>query len=510
MKKLSVFSGSRWPLRRKLFGYMLALAALLILALFMGLALFGQYESTEQRTFSTLDMQMEVFEKDITQHFDSLAAAGIRLSEDLGKQLDDVLSPQNLTVQDLSGDSQGIHQVQTLLMEPLRQMLLQESCSGTFVILDASVNPDLPDAEHSRTGIYLQINGYEKEQPQNYDLLLYRGLAQTGREHDIMPHRKWRLEFRTDAFPNYQEAASLAGKPAEEAYFFTDLVILPGTSEQVMLLAVPVTGADGRFYGICGLEVSASYFMTVHAQPTKLNHLSCLLAPGEASGTSIAAGSGLACGTLEGYHRTFHDDLTVKDSGDGLAVLSSQVSGSHIGITRSIRLSPNNPDYTLAVMVPEMDFDKEANRSLLKNMVLFLLLLFFTVSCCLSFSRRFIGPVLRELERLRLEYEQTRKKFETAQTEISRLAYSRKTEVDPDAFRQFAESIHTLTPTERRIFDYYVAGRTVKEVITLAGIKESTLRYHNQNIYSKLGVNSLKQLLRYAALLQQETGSFDE
>ena len=35
-------------------------------------------------------------------------------------------------------------------------------------------------------------------------------------------------------------------------------------------------------------------------------------------------------------------------------------------------------------------------------------------------------------------------------------------------------------------------------------VKESTIRFHNRNIYSKLGVNSLKQLLRYAALMQQD------
>ena len=44
----------------------------------------------------------------------------------------------------------------------------------------------------------------------------------------------------------------------------------------------------------------------------------------------------------------------------------------------------------------------------------------------------------------------------------------------------------------------------MKEILEIASIKESTLRYHNQNIYSKLGVNSLKQLLRYAALMRED------
>lgn len=112
-----------------------------------------------------------------------------------------------------------------------------------------------------------------------------------------------------------------------------------------------------------------------------------------------------------------------------------------------------------------------------------------------------------ERERLRTEYEAAQIKYETAQAEISRLAYSRKQEVDPDDYSRFLCGIRTLTPTERKVFNYYLDGKTTKEILEIAGIKESTLRYHNQNIYGKLGVSSLKQLLRYAALMKQEAGN---
>lgn len=67
----------------------------------------------------------------------------------------------------------------------------------------------------------------------------------------------------------------------------------------------------------------------------------------------------------------------------------------------------------------------------------------------------------------------------------------------------------TLTPMERTVFEYYLEGHTVKEIMKLADIKESTVRYHNQNIYRKLGVNSLKQMLRYATLWKQENKDAD-
>ena len=60
------------------------------------------------------------------------------------------------------------------------------------------------------------------------------------------------------------------------------------------------------------------------------------------------------------------------------------------------------------------------------------------------------------------------------------------------------DHLHTLTPAERNIFDLYRAGKTTKEVMAELHISENTLKYHNKNIYGKLGVCSRKQLLEYA------------
>jgi len=91
-----------------------------------------------------------------------------------------------------------------------------------------------------------------------------------------------------------------------------------------------------------------------------------------------------------------------------------------------------------------------------------------------------------------------------AQTEISRLAYSRKSEVDPDSYRVFLDNLKSLTPTEKLVFDHYLDGKNAKEIMAILNIKETTLKYHNRNIYDKLGVSSRKELLRYAALMRQE------
>ena len=54
----------------------------------------------------------------------------------------------------------------------------------------------------------------------------------------------------------------------------------------------------------------------------------------------------------------------------------------------------------------------------------------------------------------------------------------------------FQEGIQLLTPTEQAIYNFYLERKTAKEIMELLNIKENTLKFHNKNIYSKLGVVS--------------------
>lgn len=60
------------------------------------------------------------------------------------------------------------------------------------------------------------------------------------------------------------------------------------------------------------------------------------------------------------------------------------------------------------------------------------------------------------------------------------------------------EQLPHLTPSERAIYDLYLAGKSTKEVLQEMNIVENTLKFHNKNLYGKLGVSSRKQLIAYA------------
>lgn len=68
-------------------------------------------------------------------------------------------------------------------------------------------------------------------------------------------------------------------------------------------------------------------------------------------------------------------------------------------------------------------------------------------------------------------------------------------EVSPEALEYFTRGLSSLTPTERLIFDAYVGGKHTKEILEELNIKENTLKFHNKNLYGKLGVASRRQLL---------------
>lgn len=69
-------------------------------------------------------------------------------------------------------------------------------------------------------------------------------------------------------------------------------------------------------------------------------------------------------------------------------------------------------------------------------------------------------------------------------------------------YKYFESQLKHLTPKEQEIYDLYVAGKKTKDIIEELNITENTLKYHNKNIYSKLGVSSRKQLLEFTTKIE--------
>ena len=80
-----------------------------------------------------------------------------------------------------------------------------------------------------------------------------------------------------------------ASAPIERNCRTTPLLTLPNTSERAILLTVPMLGADGTAYGLCGFSVNQTYFSlpprsALRRQPTGLRPV------GQCGGLDISKG----------------------------------------------------------------------------------------------------------------------------------------------------------------------------------------------------------------------------
>lgn len=110
----------------------------------------------------------------------------------------------------------------------------------------------------------------------------------------------------------------------------------------------------------------------------------------------------------------------------------------------------------------------------------------------------------QEKQRAEKALHEMQEEYDKITQKIEHLSYSRKNEIDPDDYENFKIGFKLLTKREKEILQLYMDGKGVKEIMKEADLKESTVRFHNRNIYSKLGVHSQKQLLRCIAILEQE------
>ena len=535
------FKSKERSMKRKLFVYMFFLVTTISITLLMGLFLFGRLGTTEQDFHKKLSIQSEYFTKNMENYWDDLASMNIALADNMEAILEKTLANQGLTFQQLQDNPNAIYSLENDMIQPLGQYLERSNCSGAYVQLDTTINSTLDNAQTQRSGVYLQKTtmSYSKE-----DLILYRGIANIGKKHGIMPHRKWRQEFDITLVPDYEEL-----KKGNFDYSLSNIIQLPYTGERIALLRVPLVGKDGTFYGLCGFEISQSWFKFAHTQPSTLNHLTCLLVP---DSDSIITNEGFSTGSQNGFYYMPNGDLSIKPIGNNLLRIISK-NRNYIGVKNTVKISKNQT-YSTYVMILDSDYNQAIAKSNIELFFFTIVLLLFVFLGCSFFSQRYLSPILKGLEQLRkdnknsmrydvqeiddlldflsskdyevenkmltleLEMQENRKKLEQieneheliqreydkARVEVERLAKKREADVDEEEYKRFLECLATLTRKEKEILDLYVKGYSSKDILETLNITDNTLKYHNRNIYSKLGVKSRKQLLMYMTLLNNK------
>ena len=540
---LSKLKRAKPSMRRRLLLYMGALAALLLFSLFAVLLLLGQLKSPRAETEKALTFQMGAFRSDMSSLWRNVSVMGIHLSEDMTALIEE----QTSDFSSLNGDVDAVGALQEAMLEPLCQYVRQTDCSGAFILLGASLSSD--PAVDSHAGLYVQRGNAEHT---TSDLLLYRGMADIGRQHRVMPHRKWAQEFCPADFPGLADQLEAASAPIERACRTTELLTLPGTTEQAILLSVPMVGADGRVYGLCGFSVNQTYFSAHHAQPSAVSSLACVLSDA-AEGLDIQ--KGLLTYPAGGFCFVPDELLAEKSLRGGLsAFVGTELS--FVGISEPFTVAAGDEaPHDLTVLIPKSDYDRALLKSRLEAAGVLMLLLFFAVSCCLFYTRRYLRPILRDIERLKDEsggtqmtfdelqpvsarlrsHEQTITVLETEKldlqgqvehmqsqvvdtqeqlddslAEIRRLAYLGKKELDPADYQKFLEGYAKLSSKELEICAALAKGLSARQCAEQTGNALSTIDTYRKRVYGKTNIHRVRQLRLCYALMQLEQAEQDK
>ena len=537
-------------LHNRLILFFLSITVTLVLTFSLLLMLFG-ITGTEEKTVSNyLQTELENVVQAIDEDFGGLSVDGLNLAESITASCVDLLDEQGIPLDDLAAHPEVLEELLGAQMPFLLGTVNHRACGGVFLLLDATVNPDAENAANARAGIFIKKTQPTSTQAVGVKLHYLRGPAQVARDNNIELLGQWRMEFDVEGEPFFDMVMDTArdnpGLALSRLYYWSGRATLAGNSEAGFLLCVPLRSRDGTVFGVCGIEVSDRMFKQLYSPNTSAyEYVFAVAAPRE--GDVLHVPQSLIAGNyyLTGYR--IESDLTISTDKDGFEHFSTGEE-AYGGLSRSLKLYPSDSPYagdnwTAAIMLPDdlLETATQGNSHILILIVAVLLVL--SIVGSVFISRHYLQPVTTALDAIRareyghpsrqatpyleisdlfdflaqkdLEHEAEKRalderhqsvqsEFEKTKRTLSHLAEKKQDTVDPESYALFLSHLKSLTPKEKQVFRLYLEGKHAKEIVEIMGFTNNALKYHNKNIYSKLGVSSRKELLMYAALLDHE------
>ena len=490
---------------------------------------FGLLTSPQKSLGKTLNDYLVSYERRLSEHLSHTAGQGIHLATVLTEMIERTLHEKNSSFDAVSDNHALIRTLENESIELLKDALLRSRCSGSFIILDATVNSSLHQSRDSRCGVYLKAGNIAVSNPVAPQIFYLRGLSELALKHQFEFHNKWDMEFEITQLPEYAALLRGAATSLESMSFvLTKSFFIRGTTDKVLLLCVPLRGREGKVYGLCGLEISdilyrLTYRMPQHDLPEML--IGFAQQNGSGDDATLYAGTGFMNGSST---RQFSPPVAMTVTGMSYYKRYQGGTLDFVGNEKVLHIAPltlpgQDVKWVAAALLPW----KNAQMLFLKQYIFLglFLALFLGIALGISFflTRRYAAPVLlgiqnarmngvattniKELDEL-LEFLKAKEQSFLRQQENARslgqIQGKSDLQADITAYRTFREQISTLSKAERLVFGLYIKGQKSSEIAANLHLSINTIRTHNRNIYAKLNVSSYKELMVYIRMMTAE------
>lgn len=524
-------------LRRRFITYIISTVAMVLSLVLLLLSIFGVMNPTKSQILDDLDTQLSAYANRITKDYNKIAAYAISFSEQMESEIHDYLTQNNLTFKDLKDNAEALTELQVRLYSTVYLHMQLAPSSGAFYILDTTVNSNSEMPFFN--GIYLKYVNLSSESTVNNEITLYRGSYTTGKAANLTFHSGWKNEMRTEFFESCN-----AEFDDGRYYVLSPVIDISETWEQARYIYVPIRDTRDGIIGVCGFEISNLFFqLSQNVSEGKSSHFVFGL---------LDQQNGCYSGQFSSSRYRISNDAPFRMSNSYGVTNFMFDSETCIGATRTIELGGDM--FTATLMIPEVLYNDMVMQGQLRTIGIIAIVVLFAFVCCMIMSKKYVAPILRkfdavksngepdgtlrireiddlfayleardlhhdqqlkvledarakaelEAEKTRRAYEKALEEYELAQKQIQQLSDEQKKDIVLEDYEFFICNLATLTPTEYRIYELYLEGKTAAEIAVIIGITDNTMKYHNKNIYSKLGISSRKQLLRFATLKQHQ------
>jgi RNA polymerase sigma factor (sigma-70 family) len=513
-----------WPMFLRLFGFLLLFLNTIMLGVLLVLSSAGVFQADPSHHREVWSAELARAAQELYQAGGNWSLLTSNLAEDLSLTISRNLKMNGGSPRELQATPHLLEHLLELELGGLKGALEKSRASGVFLLLDATVNPDLAGAKNSRACIYLKNMDPNIVSRSEANIQYGFGPMSIARRNQLYVLPQWQMEMDIGDLPYLSEVMTVARSsqlPLSRLYRWSPAVCLPNNDERVLLCAAPLVAADGTVFGAAGFVVSEMLFKLSYAPSTGISGRAFrVLAPLETE--TLQLSNGLVADSVGGLPDRACISFQVSGRKDGFNRYQLTAGERYAGLHQLISFYPQDSAYAeekwaLALMAPEQDVDallSGTNRALVRRLAAFTLA---SVNVAIAISRRYIQPVLQALEQAKHPRPNAQTNIPEIDDLIAFLAAQDALEPSGEGgaattaaehsalYREFVANIATLSPAERAVFDLYVEGLTAREIAETLCLSINTIKTHNRRIYGKLNVTSRKELLVFVKMMK-ETG----